>query len=236
MVSYEEKDIEIDGIHVRLFVRDVRRLCIKVNRQGKAEMIMPLGFSETEARKFLAEKADWLRRSLASVNERLKHEQRLNTHTFENGDTFTIWGKEYHLRLVEDAPRVEAYTDGDYLILTSPRPLTTAKRKQALSSWIFSQLRSAVKEDLDFWLERLDEKPLSEVRFKNMRSRWGSCLPLQRIVCFNVRLVFYPRPCTRAIVLHELCHLKEANHGPRFHALMLHYMPDHKRWTDCLKH
>lgn len=65
--------------------------------------------------------------------------------------------------------------------------------------------------------------------YRNMRSRWGSCQPATGRICINVRLALYPPECLEYVVVHELCHLLERGHGPRFHALMDRFMPDWKR-------
>ena len=75
----------------------------------------------------------------------------------------------------------------------------------------------------------MNEAPLNEIRLKNMVSRWGSMKPQQRIVCFNLRMIFYPIEAIEQVVVHELCHLKEPSHNARFHALMAHYLPDYKQ-------
>lgn len=62
--------------------------------------------------------------------------------------------------------------------------------------------------------------------YRNMTSRWGSCQPSTGRICINVRLALYPPECLEYVVVHELCHLLESGHGPRFKALMDAFMPD----------
>ena len=65
-----------------------------------------------------------------------------------------------------------------------------------------------------------------KLAYRNMKSRWGSCQPATGRICLNTRLALYPPECLEYVVVHERCHLKEANHGPAFHALMDQYLPD----------
>ena len=67
-----------------------------------------------------------------------------------------------------------------------------------------------------------------KLAYRNMKSRWGSCQPSTGRICINTRLALYPPECLEYVVVHELCHLLEGNHGPRFHALMDTFMPDWK--------
>lgn len=65
-----------------------------------------------------------------------------------------------------------------------------------------------------------------KLAYRNMTSRWGSCQPATGRICINVRLALYPPECLEYVVVHELCHLLERGHGPRFKALMDAFMPD----------
>lgn len=67
-----------------------------------------------------------------------------------------------------------------------------------------------------------------KIAYRNMTSRWGSCQPSTGRICINVRLALYPPECLEYVVVHELCHLLERGHGPRFHALMDTFLPDWK--------
>ena len=68
-----------------------------------------------------------------------------------------------------------------------------------------------------------------KLAYRNMTSRWGSCQPSTGRICINVRLALYPPECLEYVVVHELCHLLERGHGPRFHQLMDAFMPDWKQ-------
>lgn len=58
-----------------------------------------------------------------------------------------------------------------------------------------------------------------KVTIKHNSSNWGSCSRAGNIN-LNINLIRLPEPLCDYVLLHELCHLKEPNHGPRFHALL----------------
>lgn len=66
------------------------------------------------------------------------------------------------------------------------------------------------------------------VAIKAHRSRWGSCSSLGNLN-FNYRLIFLPEHLREYIIIHELCHLKELNHGPRFWALVAERYPEYQQ-------
>lgn len=76
---------------------------------------------------------------------------------------------------------------------------------------------------------------VKSLAYRNMKSRWGSCQPSTGRVCINVRLALYPPECLEYVVVHELCHLLEPGHGPRFHALMDEFLPDWRTAREKLK-
>lgn len=57
-----------------------------------------------------------------------------------------------------------------------------------------------------------------------MKKQWGSCSP-QGHILLNPHLVKAPRDCIDYVILHELCHLQEHNHSPKFYQLLSQLMP-----------
>ena len=105
-----------------------------------------------------------------------------------------------------------------------------------------AQAESASKEDAAEWKaivaaatplliehwERIIGVKAGKLAYRNMKSRWGSCQPSTGRICINTRLALYPPECLEYVVVHELCHLIERSHGPKFYALMDKYLPDWK--------
>ncbi len=70
--------------------------------------------------------------------------------------------------------------------------------------------------------------PYPELRFRDMKTRWGVCRYRDGIVTFNTRLAYAPRECIEYVAAHELCHFIHPDHSARFHALMASVMPDYR--------
>ena len=66
------------------------------------------------------------------------------------------------------------------------------------------------------------------------RTRWGSC-SLKSGIRLNWRLVHFPRHVVDYVVVHELAHLREMNHSPRFWAIVETICPDHRHTRNELK-
>ena len=73
-------------------------------------------------------------------------------------------------------------------------------------------------------------------QLRKMKTRWGSCSVESGNIRINIYLAKKPEECLEYVVLHELCHLLEANHGPGFHQLLDKYMPDWRERKQILEH
>lgn len=73
------------------------------------------------------------------------------------------------------------------------------------------------------------------IRFKDMTSRWGSCMPEKRILTFNTKLRFAPHECVEYVVLHEFTHFIEANHSPAFYSELEKVCPRHRELRAMMK-
>lgn len=74
----------------------------------------------------------------------------------------------------------------------------------------------------------------SSVRWvSNQQQRWGSCSPSTGDIRISDRIAGYPGWVLDAVLVHELAHLVEANHGPAFHALADRF-PKQERATGFL--
>lgn len=84
------------------------------------------------------------------------------------------------------------------------------------------------KYSLDLWI------PYNKFYVKNLKTKWGSCSYIQNI-SLNLKLVHFPLKFLHYVIIHEVCHLKEKNHGKKFWDLVRKYCEDYREIRKELK-
>lgn len=115
-----------------------------------------------------------------------------------------------------------------------------AKRKSGTSRHErekYQQHRESARKKISELLSRVNAYyglQYGRVAIRNQRRSWGSCSQAGNLN-FNYRILFLPEALQEYIVAHELCHLKEFNHGPGFWRLVAEYAPDYHKVRKELK-
>ncbi|RMG20939.1 MAG: M48 family peptidase [Bacteroidetes bacterium] len=76
-------------------------------------------------------------------------------------------------------------------------------------------------------LARHTSSQVNHIRIKAQRSKWGSCSNKANIN-LNWHLIFLPPTLVDYLIIHELMHLREMNHSPRFWQWVAHFYPDYQ--------
>lgn len=225
----------IEGFNIDVQFKNVRALRLSVKPDATLRLTVPYGMNKGNVARFVREHRHWIIEKTAQVKERMKNQQMHEEHQCTEGEIFTYLGQDYPLHIVYKNQPVSVKLTDDALILICPQRLSIRARLAAINAWYARQLRAIVDKILTYYLAAMQEQPIRELRFKRMISRWGSCKPCERIVCLNVRLIFYPFHTIEAVVVHELVHLKEQSHNARFHSLMHLYLPQYKEYEQALR-
>ena len=107
--------------------------------------------------------------------------------------------------------------------LPTPEEITTLK----------ARARAILPEKVSYWSLKMGVRPTG-LKITTARKRYGSCSG-KNSLCFSCFLMNCPEEAIDLVVVHELCHIREKNHGPRFYALLEQYLPDYKERKKLLK-
>ncbi|UCV27846.1 M48 family metallopeptidase [Ferribacterium limneticum] len=105
-------------------------------------------------------------------------------------------------------------------------PVNAGATKALLEKALREKARAVFAERLQIHAPRLGVAT-PPLRLSSARTRWGSCNH-RGDIALNWRLVFMPLPVIDYVVCHELAHLKEMNHSPRFWSVVEQLCPDWK--------
>ena len=100
--------------------------------------------------------------------------------------------------------------------LPEPTPAETEALKAA--AW------AVLPERVAYWSTVMGVRPAG-IKITTAKKRYGSCSS-KHSLCFSCYLMRSPMEAVDLVVVHELCHIQEMNHGPRFYALLERYLPD----------
>ena len=71
---------------------------------------------------------------------------------------------------------------------------------------------------------------MPEIKYRRMKSRWGSCRPKENILTFNTRLAYVPPKCVEYVVIHEFSHFVHPDHSKNFYSTVASFMPDWRKY------
>lgn len=158
---------------------------------------------------------------------------------YRDGQLLTIGADRFRLRIaaaarVTNAVRLDgAEPDGAQVIrILLAAGQTAAARSHALPRLVSRGLALAKEPELRRRVEELNrrffQRPLGTVRYRFTRGRWGSCNSAGNIT-ISTRVLLAPAAVFDYVLIHELAHLVEFNHSPRFWQAVAAAQPDYRR-------
>lgn len=152
-----------------------------------------------------------------------------------NGESHLYLGRHYRLK-IRKSLRSEVKIGSGFMIVGLNNHFDKSAVQKTIESWYRERAEiifNKILTDLHPVLEKnqIPNKPLS-IRF--MKSRWGSCTASKRII-INTNLIKAPKKCIEYVIIHEMCHLKQPNHGKAFYNLQSKLMPDWEYWKNKLE-
>lgn len=197
---------------------------------GGLRVTAPRWVSLAEIDTAIGEKSRWILRKLVEWREHARRRERLAVR-WEDGATVTFLGRTLTMRLDADCRSVAL--QGDELRVGLPSDAGSERLKDAVQAWLQSQARTLFAQRLPIYAARLGSAP-TRWRLSSARTRWGSCAP-DGSIRLNWRLVHFPVEIVDYVVAHELAHLREMNHGPRFWATVQTMLPEFEAARSALK-
>lgn len=184
----------------------------------------------------ITERLPWAERRLAKL---AADYQRLGLpKAYVGGESFPYLGRQYPLTLIltgnNRRPKC-SLVEGRFMIEIHDRDEfeQSVLIKKVLLKWYRSQAEKDLTDSINRWIPFVGHASVF-AQIRNQRTRWGSCSRTGKIN-LNWRLIMLPMEILDYIVVHELCHLVEPNHSPRFWALVERAIPNYKQRRTLLR-
>lgn len=178
--------------------RWARRYVLRLTGDDTLRLTVPRGASIAGGLKFAERQGDWITREKGRQRERVEP-WRNETTIWYRGERVTLRVDRGVVTLAGETMRLKAGA-GDVRAAVEAHLTELAKRELPPRA---GELARAHGLEVKRWSVR------------NQRSRWGSCSP-SRVITLNWRLVQMPASVSDYVILHELMHLRQANHSRRF--------------------
>lgn len=218
-----------------------RRVRLVVRPGGALEVVKPRGVSQARIEETLREYEGWIRRTQARLAPLVSPTA---TAPLTDGSSLPYLGRTLRLTFAPGASASSALARvtlrGEQLILALPTAAASlgegerdACVRALLERWYRKQAATVFAERLARWNTQY-HFTWASVSVKSQKTRWGSCSRRGNLN-FNWRLMLAPLPVLDYVVIHELCHLKEHNHGAGFWALVERACPDYREQRAWLR-
>jgi predicted metal-dependent hydrolase len=204
-------------------MRGARRYILRVRPDGALRVTVPRGGSHAEALRFAERHLAWAERERARL--------------LSVPGTPRVWGNGTVILLDGEPTTIVLGGDGRRLVARAGHIAVPIADEVDVRPALEQRMRAVAREQLTEQLHALAAQldlPVAGISIRNQRSRWGSCSPSGRIA-LNFRLIQMPPRVREYILIHELMHLRQANHSRRFWALVESVHPDFRESERWLK-
>ena len=201
-----------------------RRLGLRIAPETGLVVTAPRGTGEREIREWFERHRRWVLRWVERFDGASASPRR-----WPYGPSLLYRGEAHTVLVRQAAATGVARAPGRLLV--SARAPSVESARWALRRWLMAEAARVLGERAEALGARMGVQA-RRVYIRHLRTRWGSCWPGGSL-SFTDRLIMAPPAVLDYVVVHELAHLRERNHSPRFWAVVAEHARDPheaKRW------
>ena len=198
-------------VSIRISPR-ARRIGLRIDAaERKVELVLPRGIPASTGLRFLAAKRGWVATRLKAKPQRVP---------FVEGSNQPVLGVPHQVcREFDPAAPPVRIIDGEIRVRSDPLHLAGRVR-----DYLLAMAQAEISPRAHRLAARIGRE-VARVSVRDTKSRWGSCSG-QGNLSLSWRLILAPEPVLDYVVAHEVAHLAEMNHGPRFWRLVESLTPN----------
>ena len=173
----------------------------------------------------LQKKKNWIEKK---QHDMLVNRKQTRIKEYSEGEEFLYLGKPYSLR-IEDCNHIEIIDSAN--VLRFPKKFLTNPAKKIIM-WYKTMAHKIIQEQAELYSTTTGWKYTS-FKITSATTRWGSCSGTN--INFTWRLVMAPLEAIEYVVVHELAHIHEKNHGAIFWNKVESVLPEYKKCEQWLQ-
>lgn len=187
---------------------------------GHVTLVAPTSTRLEVARAYAISKLGWIR----AQQEKLQTQARETPRQFVERESHYVWGRRYLMTIEYKNVKPSVVLSNKRITLTIHPGSSTEKRAEVMHEWHKSLLHEVVPLLIQKWEQKL-KVSVSGYFLQRMKTKWGSCNPVQGNIRLNTELVKKPKDLLEYVVVHEIAHLIEPTHNDRFIAILDEHYP-----------
>lgn len=214
-------ELELGDLTVTVEQKNIKHVHLSVHPpEGRVMLAAPAHMDLDILRLYTLKKLPWIREQQRQFAAQPREQPR----QYVEREDHYYRGQRYLLRIEERPGPAQVQVHPGYLLLRVRPGTTPVQRGVVLEAWYREQLRTTAQHLVTQWAPRLGVE-VAFMGIKRMKTLWGSCQPARGRIWLNLELAKKPFDCLEYILVHELVHLLEPQHTPRFTQLMDTHLP-----------
>ncbi len=204
-----------------------KTISIKINEDSSLEVKAPHYLSKKEINDFVNSKEEWIAKNTKEISEkyRLKRDFNLNFN-----DYVFVYGEKASINPIKGNT---ASYDKKEKIFYIPEIANSKQIKEIIIELYKIIAKSHINQRIEFFSKQMNVKP-AKIGITSAKTRWGSCSG-KNSVNFSWKLIMADERTIDYVLIHELAHIKQHNHSPKFWNIVESIMPDYKEQKEKLK-
>jgi len=211
MMKFKINDYIIEYEIIR---KDNKNLYFRIDENCKLIITAPKFITDLEVKNLITKNSSAILKMYEDSLER-----------YERNQLFWYLGKGY--KVIFDNRVTEIKFDNDTIICHD---------ENSLNEFYLKECEQVFTEEIEICKKCFSELPEFSLKLRKMRTRWGVCNTKKNTITLNTELLKKEISLIDYVIIHEMTHFFEPNHGKHFWELVSMAIPDYKEKRKKLKY
>ena len=202
-----------------LIRKQVKNINMRISPKGEIVVSANPFVAMDKIDDFVASKGAWIVKHLQSVEE-------MNQHCILSDHMITLFGNP--LKIKKSVAKVNQVSYDDKYLYVQYK--SNCDPEKVIRNFLDQLCKDVFLDVATLTCRTLQEYKISlpEIKIRDMKTKWGSCMPAKHTITLNKKLIHYPLEFIEYVILHEFVHFIQPDHSKKFYHIIEYYMPDYK--------